>query len=284
VGVDLEAGFTQFYGRRPSWLGNGRLTTPQTIVDFLVDLRGRTPIKTVAVVAGMDRFAVSRWLRGRAEPRLPELLALIEAISRRLIDFVSVLTDPELLPSFSREARELASARELAYASPWSHAVLRAMELAEHATLDFRDADDELDWFAAVLGLDRACVQHSLAALENTGQVRRRSGRRIPHRVLHVNTGHDPDRARQVKGTWTAVGLERLRDGGAGLFGYSLFAIARADLQRLRDVQLEYVREMQSIISQSRNPECVGLYAVQLLDLAAGDRNALRATDSVKKV
>lgn len=279
VGVDLEASFTRFYGRRPSWLDNRRLATPQTVVDFLADLRGRTPIKTVAAAAGMNRFAVSRWLRGRAEPRLPELLALIEAISRRMVDFVSVLTDPALLPSLSREAAELTRARELAYASPWSHAVLRAMELGEHAALDFRDADDEVDWFASVLGIDRAGVQHALAALENTGQIRRRHGRRVLHRVLDVNTGHDLDRARQVKATWAAAALERLRGGSAGLFGYSLFAISRADLRRLREVQLEYVREMQSIISQSRDPECVGLYAVQLLDLSAGERNALRTDE-----
>ena len=109
--------------------------------------------------------------------------------------------------------------------------------------------------------------------------MRRSHGRRVPHRVLNVNTGDDLARARQVKGTWTAVALERLRGDGAGLFGYSLFAISRADLRRLREVQLECVREMQSIISGSREPECVGLYAIQLLDLSAGERNALRADD-----
>ncbi len=280
VGVDLEVSFTRFYGgRRPAWLKDRRLATSQTVVYLLTYMRGRTPIKTVAALAGMNRFAVSRWLRRRAEPRLPEFLALIEAISRRLVDFISVLTDPATLPSLAREAAELTRARELAYASPWSHATLRAMELAEHATLDFRDADDEVAWFASVLGIDRASVQHALEALENTGQIQRRRGRRVLHRVLDVNTGRDLERARQVKATWTAAALERLRAGSAGLFGYSLFAISRADLQRLREVQLEYVREMQSIISQSRAPECVGLYAVQLLDLSVPERNALRADE-----
>ena len=276
VGVNLETSLTQFYGRRPAWLDKRRVATARTVVDFLEDLRGRTPIKTVAAIAGMNRFAVSRWLRGRAQPRLPELLALIEALSRRLVDFVSVLTDPAELPSLSREAAELARARELAYASPWSHAVLHAMELQEHTTLNFRDAADEVGWFATVLGIDRTGVQHALDALEATGQIRREHGRRVVHRAFHVDTGQDLERARAVKVTWTSAALERLRGGSAGLFGYSLFAISRADLRRLREVQLEYAREMQTIISESRNPDCIGLYAIQLLDLSAGDRNALR--------
>jgi hypothetical protein len=45
-------------------------------------------------------------------------------------------------------------------------------------------------------------------------------------------------------------------------------------LRRLRDVHLEYVRAMQTIIAASRPGECVSLYCAQLLDLARTD-NAL---------
>jgi len=48
-----------------------------------------------------------------------------------------------------------------------------------------------------------------------------------------------------------------------------LFAASRADLTRLRELQLQYVRAMQDIVARSEPSECVGLYCVQLLDLKA---------------
>jgi hypothetical protein len=73
---------------------------------------------------------------------------------------------------------------------------------------------------------------------------------------------------------WTRTALERLERSSPGNFGYSLFAVSRPDLQRLRDLHLEYVRAMQELIARSQPSECVGLYCSQLLDLADED-NAL---------
>jgi len=76
---------------------------------------------------------------------------------------------------------------------------------------------------------------------------------------------------------WAGVAQQRMLDGSPGLFGYSLFAVSRADLRRLRELQLQYFRQMQSGIAASTEPQCVGLFAVQLLDLAEPGRNALGA-------
>jgi hypothetical protein len=43
-----------------------------------------------------------------------------------------------------------------------------------------------------------------------------------------------------------------LGPGSAGNFGYSLFAISRSDLRRLRYLHLEYVRAMQELIARSQ--------------------------------
>jgi len=45
---------------------------------------------------------------------------------------------------------------------------------------------------------------------------------------------------------WRSRGLRTLAAGSAGNFGYSLFAISRSDLRRLRDLHLEYVRAPRS--------------------------------------
>ncbi|MDH5675329.1 MAG: helix-turn-helix domain-containing protein [Myxococcales bacterium] len=44
VGVDLEASFTQFHGRRPEWLDLHAPDGPQAVIALLQGLRGRTPL------------------------------------------------------------------------------------------------------------------------------------------------------------------------------------------------------------------------------------------------
>ena len=74
---------------------------------------------------------------------------------------------------------------------------------------------------------------------------------------------------------WTRLALERLEARAPGHYGYSVFAIGKADLRKLRDLHVEYLRAMQDIIASSRHSECVAVYASQLLDLSAGPSNAL---------
>jgi hypothetical protein len=88
-----------------------------------------------------------------------------------------------------------------------------------------------------------------------------------PREVIAVDTGHDPLRSRELKAAWTQTALERMRAGAPGSFGYSVFAVSRADLLKLQSIHLQYVRAMQDVIASSRPSECVGLYCAQLLDL-----------------
>jgi hypothetical protein len=84
-------------------------------------------------------------------------------------------------------------------------------------------------------------------------------------------------RARALKLSWAEFALERLRAGAPGQCGYNLFSISRADLRRLHEIQLSYVREMQAVIAASSSSECVALYCSQLLDLAPAEHNAFKA-------
>jgi hypothetical protein len=90
-----------------------------------------------------------------------------------------------------------------------------------------------------------------------------------------LTTGRHPSTLGVLTRAWTQVALERLEKHAPSHFGYSLFAVSRADLRRLRDLQLEYLREMQSIIARSAPNECVGLLCLHLLDLDASEHNAL---------
>lgn len=103
---------------------------------------------TLAKGSGYSRYAIARWLQARAEPKLPEFLRLVEVSSRRALDFIATLTDPATLDSAREHWERLESLRQAAYEETWSHAVLRALELAEYEERGGASA-----WLREVLGI-----------------------------------------------------------------------------------------------------------------------------------
>lgn len=270
----LQHTFTKFFQRAPDWLESEPFA-PAAIAAFMQQLKGKTPIGVLAQRTGHHRYGIGRWLRGTAQPKLPELLSFIEAASRRALDFVALLVDPKDLPTFGLEWKKLQSARHAAYESPWSHAVLRALELEAYAKVP---ASKTVAWLAQRLSAPEPAIEAGIQALSASGQIQSQRGKWLVDHVQTIDTGVDAIRSRELKVTWARVATERLAAGGPGNFGYSLFAISRKDLVRLRELHLEYVRAMQSLIAESRPSECVGLYCAQLLDLATLD-NALSVTE-----
>ena len=270
LGIDVGACYTRMFRRRPDWLDRLEPTSPAAVAAFLNELRGKTPIRDVAAVAGINRFTVSRWLSGQAQPSLPQFLQLIDAVSRRLPDFASTLVDPRKLPSLREAWRQLELVRKLAYEEPWSHAVLRALAL--RAPAGERDAR----FVAERLGLDPLEVRRIVRMLRRAGQVRQTASGLRAEPLQRVDTGSDRERGRQLKIAWTRVALQRLEADAPGVYGFSLFEVSGEDLQRLRALQLEYARAMQAIVAGSQGTECVGLYCASLLDLALPPANTLR--------
>jgi transcriptional regulator with XRE-family HTH domain len=271
-GKDLAAAYAKFFWRPPSWLKELGPSSPQAVAALLRQLRGKTQIQMIAQASGYGRYSVARWLRGDAEPRLPEFLRLIEASSRRALDFIAVLVDPALLPSAREAWTRLQRMRQAAYEESWSHAVLRALELDEYASVK-----EPQPWIAGVLGIDTAQVERALGVLERAGQIARVGERWVALRATAVTTGADPTTRGLLTRAWMEVAGARLAKGAPGHFGYSLFSVSRADLRRLRELHMEYLREMQSIIARSTPNECVGLLSLQLLDLSERANNALAA-------
>jgi hypothetical protein len=253
----------RFFQVEPAWLGSRDPNSPEVIADFLQQLRGKTPIVRIAERAQRNRYGVARWFNGSAEPKLPELLLLVDVTGRRLLDLLACFEDPARMLSVRAQWQRLQLAREAAYDRPWSHAVLRALELEGSA----RAPATQASWIARRLSISVADVSDALRLLAATGQIRKTRRGYVPLPAMMVDTGQDPRRALELKAAWTQTALDRMRSGAAGSFGYSLFAVSRADLQRLRDLHLEYVRAMQSLIAGSSPNECVGLYCAQLLPL-----------------
>lgn len=268
LGHDPDEAVLRFLKLRPDWLGTVDLATPAGVVVLLAELRGsKVPIKALAERTGASRFAVSRWLSGAAEPRLPELLALVEACTSRALDWMAGLADPRRMPSVLA-AREAARKRmELIDRQPWTQAVFAALTLHGYAALP--DHDDA--WIADRLGVSPAVVAGCLEQLAATGQIRR-SGPRWEHvRETTQDTVEDPAAGRRLKAFWAEVGGERVvRAGPDDLFSFFLFAISEEDHRRLRELHVEYFRSVWSVVARSdRPPDRVVLANVQLFSLGS---------------
>lgn len=266
LGGDVRGSLARFYRAEPAWLARVDVCSVQGVASLLDDLRGGAKLIELARRSGFSRFAITRWLRGRADPTLPEFLALVEFTSHRLLDFVAAFTDPEQLPSARAAWRRLQAAREGAYGQPWSHAVLRAIELRDYLALPRH----EPGWLARRLGITEELEQVCLELLERSGQIRWQGQHYLPAQLQLVDTRSDPTRARELRAGWATVGVERLRAGAPGMLSYNLSSVSRADLERIEQLQRAHYRQIVNIIAESTPSECVVLYAAQLLALSGG--------------
>ncbi len=265
VGIDLKAGLKRFHRSDPRWLERTDPATPEGVALMLAELRGSTPIGELAKRAQRSRFAVARWLKGEAEPRLPELLLMVEACSLRLLDWLTILVDPAELPSVARPWQELEAARESAYTMPWSHAILRALELEDYQAL----GQHEEGWIAHRLGIPHAEEQRCLELLARTRQVRKQGQRWVVDQSRVVDTRAAPERSREVKDWWARVALDRIRAGEGLLFSYNLFSVSNADLVRIQQAYRAFYQQMRTIIAASRPNQQVVLFSAQMVPLSA---------------
>jgi hypothetical protein len=263
LGGDVRASLARFYRSAPPWLEETDPCSVAGVARLLRDLRGGTSGVELSRRTGKSRFAIARWLAGKADPTLPELLTLIDFTSRRLLDFISAFIDPAELPSARSAWQLLQGARQAAYDEPWSHAVLRALELLDYRALPAHQPG----WLARRLGISEALEHQSLGVLERSGQVRFAGGRYEPTQIQSVDTRADPERARELRARWATAGIERLRAGAEGLLSYNLSTVSRADLARLEQLQRAHYRRLVNIIAESQPGECVVLYSAQLLEL-----------------
>jgi transcriptional regulator with XRE-family HTH domain len=255
VGIDLGEGLRGFYRRAP--VPEGDPATPEGVAALLRDLRGDAPIGEIARRADRSRFAVARWLKGTAEPRLPDLLRMIEATSLRLLEWVAIFTDPAALPSTAAAWVRLEAARSLALASPWTNAVLLALELVPYQALPHHD-----DAFvAARLGLPVEDVTAALARLEAAGQVRFTGTHYVPVEVRALDLrGARPG----LKEFWARVAVDRL---ASGALSYNVFTVSEADLHRIEDMQRAHFRAIRTLVAGSAPAERVALVTLGVVPL-----------------
>lgn len=266
VGIDLEDGMRQFLGGMPEELQGADWLDRYTLAALLNHLRGATTTVEVARRVGTNRVSVSRWMKGQAEPRLPEFLQLIEAASGRLLDFLSVLTEPESLPAAQAAWERLQAQRRVAYGMPWSHAVLRVLELRQYRALHRHNAT----WIARRLGISLEATEACIEALAASGLIELQGRHWALSDVSPVDTRQDPAAGQGLKTHWANVALERLPalEGGKNdMFSYALCSVSEKDWERLRELHMGYHQELRRVITESQPAERVVLINLQLLRL-----------------
>lgn len=266
VGIDPSSAITSFYRTQPAWISHSPPETRDGTAALLDDLKGSRTLVETARTLRCSRYALSRWLSGEAEPRLPDFLELIEVTSLRLLDFVAAFVDPEKLPSLKTPWLRLQEARRAAYEMPWSHAILRALELIDYSAFETHPDG----WIAGRLGLLPAIEREALGLLERTGQIRLVGGKWQVTSSQTIDTRRDPEAAKQLKAWWFGVGKERFLQNAAGVFSYNLFGVSNKDFHRLEDLQRAYFRELRSIVAESEPVETVAVVNLQLFSLLDG--------------
>jgi transcriptional regulator with XRE-family HTH domain len=261
--VPLRQVLSQFYVKPPAWLTTMKVVATRAgVAAFLRDQRGRTPIVELAASTGLSRFALSRWMKGTAEPRLPDFLHVVDESTQRLGDWIALFADPVQLPSFSRHWQSQLAARRAAYELPWTQPVLRALELHAYQSLP-RHEDG---WIARRLGLPPETERLALETLALSGQITLRGGHWCVEDASPVNLRVDPDAAARQRQFWLGVAAQRAADT-PGMFAYNICAVSERDLARLRTLQRDFLQQARTIIAQSSPVEQVVLVQVQVFAL-----------------
>lgn len=215
---------------------------------------------------GCNRNTVARWFQGQTEPKVHQLLHLVQLTTQRLLDFVAGFVPLSELPSLSRSAEDLRRQRSLAYEMPWAHAVLRVLEIEDYRRLPHH----EPGFIAARLGLSLEQEESALLALAEAKQIRKARGLWRPARVLSVDTS--PNRAADVelKRYWATLGSQRVSERAlesGALFSYNVFTISDEGYQQIRRAHLEYYDRLRAIVAEHQAPTRVVLANVHLIPL-----------------
>ncbi len=247
AGLDVEAAFLSFH---PPAAPAFEIGEPSA---WLRALRGATPISDLQERTAFSAPQLRRWLAGRADPRLPQWLALVEALTGRAGDWVAGLVDIHEVPTLLGRYQAGRAQRRLAFEHPWTPAV----RILLSRPLPASDASATI---ARLLGQPEAEMRIALGQLLDTGLVAERKGMLEAVGELTVDLRASREDRRGLRQHWSAAATSRLaQEHKNDLFSYSLMAVSRDDLEKIRTLQRRFFREIRGIASASEPSEVAAL-------------------------
>lgn len=234
------------------------------LCDWLGMLRGSQSIESVADRCGKSRFAVGRWLRGDADPRLPDFLGLIEALTSRLSDFVALLVDIEKIESLRNQRAQRLAMRELAFREPWTEAVFLLLQSETYR----RTTPSPIGFVARYLGVDEVLAERTLSLLEEAGLIRWTDNHFETQGELTVDTRAEPAKVSALKAHWVRVAERRaLEPQPTDLIAYNIFSCSPKDFETIRTRLRALFFELRALIAGSQPAETLGLLQFNLIEL-----------------
>jgi hypothetical protein len=92
-------------------------------------------------------------------------------------------------------------------------------------------------------------------------------GKLRPASRATVEISASADDVKRLRGHWARVSADRMADQPPGdLFSFNVFAVKRDDLERIKQAQRRFYREVRAIVSESE-PEVVALLVVHTAGL-----------------
>lgn len=262
VGIDVQAAFAAFHVAAPPPMSPAGHFA---LAPWLTAIRGTTSIAHLAKRAGHSRFALARWLSGKAQPRLPEFLLCVDAITGRMPDLVAAFVPIEQVPSLVARHTSMSAARRLAFDAPWTEGALRVLDTQDYLAL----TEHEDGFIARRLGISIDVEHDCLARLEAAGVIRKARELWRQERPITVDTRSSRDDLSMLLRQWSAVGYQRIAERRPrDFFAYNMMSCSRADYDRIRELLRRTFREIQSMVAASEPSETVALLNLQLLELA----------------
>lgn len=256
--LDVHAAFRRFSPEAPLALRGRELALDR----WLLALRGTAAVNDVAARCGCSRYAVSRWFRGLAKPRLPDFMRLVDAISGRLPEWVAHFVPIEAVPSLSERYRAAEAARLLALEIPWSEAVLRLLETQAYQALP----EHTPGWIARALGMEAGEERRCIDALIAAGAVTREARHLAVRGPTTVDTRGGAAALHRLKRHWCQVASDRLPAPREDeLFAYNVISVSRSDLQLIREKLSMTFRDIRSIVAASKPEQVAAVVNLQLM-------------------
>jgi transcriptional regulator with XRE-family HTH domain len=251
---NAEEPLGRFHPSIPARRSDGTLD----LAPWLSALRGSASAQDIAARAKLSRHQVSRWLRGQTQPRLPDFLRLLEAITGRASDLVAELVPIESVPSALRDWARRNAARNLAREEPWTEAVLRIIESKRYGELP----EHSSPFISGALDLPLEIVQRCVDKLEAAGVIVRGGERYQLVRALVVDTRS----IGKLRQHWAAVAADRARTPGPrDIFSYDVVSASRADVERIDALLRAAFREIRTIVADTSEGEVAALVNLQLV-------------------
>jgi len=268
AGLDLGAALERFHTATAPLIvvrGKGKRAQveSESVAAWLRAQRGRTRATELAGRSDISTFRLSRIFSGKTGVNLTDFFTLVNVMTDRLTDLIAALVPIEQVPSAARVHAQVEASRALAFSDPWTSAVLALLETEPY----LQGNVPAVAFLSERLALGVAAIERALGALVSAGLIAENGGKYRVLRALTIDTRGRPGASTALRRHWARVGAERLHaPGSRDLFAYNVFAVSRADFERIRELEQQYFREARAIVAASQPSEVAGLLIVQLFE------------------